>query len=145
VRPVVPLVSRDEAIAEFARVLRPGGRVALLWNEKDETDVLTREFAEAVVLAAGPDPAASAHVRPGALFRSRLVRSAREETFRHVQRLDADGLVGRALSASYVPNEGPARDRLVESLRALAARHAGPGGRVDLVYRVRLYVGETAR
>jgi SAM-dependent methyltransferase len=131
----------DDALAELARVLRPGRRVALLWNEKDPDDPFTAEFAAAIALAAGDDPAASAHVRSEALFRSRLFRGAREERFAHVQPLDEEGLVGRALSASYVPKEGPARERLVATLRALAARREGRG---DLVYRVRLYLAESA-
>jgi len=55
-------------------------------------------------------------------------------------RLDEAGLVGRALSASYVVKEGAKAERLVEGLRRLHAEHAGEDGCVGLVYGVWVYL-----
>jgi hypothetical protein len=61
--------------------------------------------------------------------------------FRHEQLLDEPGLIGRAMSASYVPKEGPRAERLVDSLRELFRREA-VGGRVAFAYRVFVYLGD---
>jgi len=130
------------ALAEFRRILAPGGRLALVWNERDERDPATAAFTRLVRTASNDDPAGRRHVRPEALFRSPLFAGARALTFGHAQRLDAEGLVGRALSASYVPKEGPMRDRLVDALRALPTRFSGPDGRLALVYATHVYLAE---
>lgn len=134
----------EAALAEFRRILVPGGRVALLWNERDESHPATAEYSRAIRESCNDDPAAKRHVRPEALFSSPLFRDARTLAFSHVQRLDADGLVGRAVSASYVPKEGPALDRLVAVLRAMPARFAEADGCVPIVYATHLYLAERA-
>ncbi len=41
-----------EAVAEFARILRPGGRLALMWNVRDDSDPLTADLWAAICMAA---------------------------------------------------------------------------------------------
>ena len=71
------------------------------------------------------------------------------ETFEHEQELDGPGLIGRAMSASYVPKEGPAFARLTELLVALYERHReegeGGAGVVKLRYVTQLYRARRAR
>ena len=67
--------------------------------------------------------------------RGQRTRHAPERTaFPNDQRLDLDGFIGRARSASYVPKTGPAGDRLLALLRSLHARYAAADGTVALVY-----------
>ncbi len=81
-----------------------------------------------------------------AVERSGLFAATHVERFAHGQVMDRDGLIGRALSASYVPKEGPGVARLIELLGALHARHADASGHVTLVYEteVRLSSGAPA-
>ena len=60
-------------------------------------------------------------------------------TFPNVQRLDLDGLIGRAQSASYVPKAGAAGDRLRDLLTALHTRYANAQGLVTLVYETEIF------
>jgi hypothetical protein len=59
------------------------------------------------------------------------------------QALNLDGLVGRAMSASYVPKTGPGAAKLIEMLRDLHARHADDRGIVFLRYTTEVYLAET--
>jgi hypothetical protein len=60
--------------------------------------------------------------------------------FSYLQRLDLEGLIGRARSASYVPKEGPAGDRLLALLRELYDRYASSDGTVALVYETEVFL-----
>jgi SAM-dependent methyltransferase len=137
---------RDEALAEFRRVLRPGGRVALLWNERDERDPATAAYGRLVVEAAGEERNAFFHRAESVGFPPAPGFSAPREVplEGHAQTHDLEGLVGRATSASYVPKVGRARDELERGLRSLHGRFAGPDGRVRLAYRCRLFLAEAA-
>jgi SAM-dependent methyltransferase len=133
-----------EALAEFARVLRPGGRLALLWNLRDETDGLTGEYGAAVRRAA-TDGAVDKDLQADWLFRTppfggaRLARLTGE-----AQVLTEQGLIGRALSSSYVPREGPGLERLIAELRTMHGRHAGPDGQVRFPYVTEVYLADRA-
>ncbi len=108
------------ALAEFQRILQPNGRVALMWNERDLSDPFTHGYTEAIRRAA------EQHFfdRPDRRSASALERSPLFTHFRHLpfvnrHLLDCDGLIGLALSASYVPKTGDAHDRLLHDLEAL--------------------------
>lgn len=134
----------EAALAEFARILLRGGRIALVWNDRDERDAFTRGYGGLIIAVSGDNPAAIGRTRPEPLFASRLFRCARELELPHQQLLDEDGLVGRALSASYVPNAGPERERLERDLRSLHRAHAGPDGATALRYVTRVFLAEKA-
>jgi ubiquinone/menaquinone biosynthesis C-methylase UbiE len=91
----------DEALAEMHRVLRTSGGVALLWNNRDQGDELQREVTKLMepFVPAGRAASydASKHLRESSLF-----GPVEERNFRFAQELDADGLVGRILSISFI-------------------------------------------
>jgi SAM-dependent methyltransferase len=124
----------DDAVREFARVLVPRGRLALVWNRRSARDPLGAGYRDAL-LAIGVDPALEAmDADVAAIDRSGLFEPRVTRRFEHAQTFDADGLIGRARSASYVPKSGPAADSLLARLRELHARHASPDGFVRFVY-----------
>lgn len=134
------------ACREFARVLRPRGRLALMWNDADESDRVARGYYDLVRAAsggAGPTSHRTIARDPTLAppFDSRAMKRLR---FRNEQRLTREGLVGRAMSASYVPRRGDDAARLIEGLHELHARHADADARVTLVYDVLVYLTERA-
>lgn len=114
------------ALAEFHRILRPGGRLALLWNVREPGDAPAEWFERVVRRAQDAAEAAGRIVR-----RERAADPARTGHFINVRRLrfrnDAiytlEGLLGRARSSSYWPDPGPWREELEADLIALHAAH----------------------
>jgi SAM-dependent methyltransferase len=117
------------AAAEFSRVLKPGGRVAILWNIRVEGDAFMDAYAELVDRLGEPrlHAAFDRHAQtPAAL--SGLFERYRVERFDASDRLPWEGVVGRAMSASYVPREGEARAAFERELRVLFDAHATAAG-----------------
>jgi SAM-dependent methyltransferase len=123
-----------EAVAEFARILKPGGRLAIVWNRRNKTDPLTLGYREAIRKVGGESTHETTPFDRALVDRSGAFTPIEMRTFANTQRLDFDGLLGRARSASYTPKSGEAGTRLVELLRALHGRHADASGMVTLVY-----------
>jgi SAM-dependent methyltransferase len=138
---------RPRARAEFARVLRPGGVVALVWNWRRDRGTPFLEGYEALLRRWGTDYAevlrrweAGSPDALGAFF------GGPYETRRveHAQVHDLDGLRARLLSSSYTPPEGhPDRAPMLRALERLFAEHAREG-QVELVYDATLHIGALA-
>lgn len=125
-----------QALPEIARVLRPAGHLALVWNTRAVTDSWTRDLDE-LLRAAQP---ATLQGDWGTGSVRHLEASARFETperaeFAHSQRLDRSGLVDLVASRSYVIalEEAPRR-ALLEAVGAVFDTAAGAGGSLDLTY-----------
>jgi len=131
-----------EAIVEFHRILRPGGRLAIVWNRRDREDPLTRGYIEAIHEVNGEHPAERRDFDPDVVRGDGRFGPPRLRSFPHVQSLDRSGLVGRARSASYVPKEGPGWERLVRLLDDLYETYKDAKGRVILRYRTEVWTSE---
>jgi SAM-dependent methyltransferase len=130
----------DAALREFHRVLRPGGWVALLWNERDEADAFTAAYG--AVIRTLPDTAAVEGPRGRAgepLLTHPLFTEAQRLLFANEQALDEDGLLGRTFSASYAPRDPAAAAAFAAALREVFGRHQ-QGGRVVVRYVTSLYL-----
>jgi SAM-dependent methyltransferase len=132
----------EAARAEFARILRPHGCVAIVWNDRltDTTPFLAAY--EELLQRFGTDYGEVNHRRIDrvaleAFFRGRFAT----HTFENAQTMDFDGLCGRLLSSSYAPGPGhPEHDAMLARLAEIFAAHQRGGG-VTIEYATRLYVG----
>jgi SAM-dependent methyltransferase len=132
----------DLALAEFHRVLKPEGWIVLMWNERDESDPFTAAYG--AIIRSAPSAARLEKQRGQAgepLLTCPLVRNARRVAFQHVQHLDEQGIIGRALSASYAPREPREVEAFVAALRDVFARFQ-EGGNVDMQYETSVYLGK---
>lgn len=133
-----------EALVEFSRILVPHGRAALMWNDRDDADPLTAAYGDAIRDAADKDPGFFDHTRAETFMSSGLFRGQRRLVFPSAQPLDRAGLIGRALSASYIPKAGARHDRLLSALSALHAAFADTRGDVHLRYHTQVFLAEKA-
>jgi SAM-dependent methyltransferase len=131
-----------DALAEFHRILRPGARLALLWNSRDRSDDFTRGYTEAIQAVSGEHPAERREFDPGVIHQDGWFTPAVLEVWPHRQELNRDGLIGRAVSASYVPREGARLEALTRLLTALVERYRDSQGLVCLRYATKLYLSE---
>lgn len=128
------------ALAEFRRVLRPDGWVALLWNERDESDLATTAYGRVIRSASDAAAIEVPRGRAGeALLTSPLYRDADRVVLTNSQELDEEGLLGRAFSASYAPREPSAATAFADALKAVFAAH-GRGGKIVLRYETSVYL-----
>jgi SAM-dependent methyltransferase len=124
----------DRALAEIHRVLRPGGVLALIWNRRRIGDPIHRALEELLAPHRAAVPAERSERWREAFDRTTLFEPLDLERFDNQQVLDADGLVDRIGSISFVASlQDGAREALLDDVRALAA-----GGSVTLRYVVRL-------
>jgi SAM-dependent methyltransferase len=127
----------DEAVPELHRVLRPGGAVAIMWNSRDRERPLQQEISGLIkpLVPEGRPPVGHS---VQAIEASELFGAVEERTFPFVQRLDADGVVDRIASVSFVAAAPPdVRDDLERKLREVVAAQ---GGEVDFPYLAEVYV-----
>ncbi|MGA2395929.1 MAG: methyltransferase domain-containing protein [Candidatus Lustribacter sp.] len=98
-------VEHPAGVAEARRILRPGGRLAAVYNERDERDAFTAGYGE-IVMKYATD--ATEQRRADALEAFAGIDPARTQRFEYVNihQLDRDGLHKRAESSSYLPHTG---------------------------------------
>jgi SAM-dependent methyltransferase len=130
------------ALPEFRRVLKNNGRLALIWNMRDQEDPVSCGYAAALLKASQDHPAARRSVPVETLAESELFDGLRETTYPHEQRLSIEGIIGRARSASYCPPDGPAFDQLVQDLTELHSSHKDEQGLASLRYKTQLFLCE---
>ena len=122
----------SRALAELHRVLTRGGRLAVVWNVRDETHDLARRMTEFFDWYRDGVPQHRDRLWQRAFDETELFTSLDTASFPHEQRLNLDGLRDRAMSVSFMATLPPEeRDRAREELFALV----GYGEELVLPYR----------
>ncbi len=138
---------RENARREFLRILRQGGWLVLVWNDRatDSTSLL-RAYEQLLQLHC-PEYPEIRRIDAGAVAGIEKFFSPapmRTKTFPSYQVFDFEGLKGRLLSSSYAPREGhPNHMPMINELRSIFARHQ-VNGRVVFGYETRMYYGKIA-
>jgi|tagenome__1003787_1003787.scaffolds.fasta_scaffold20989466_9 ubiquinone/menaquinone biosynthesis C-methylase UbiE len=133
---------RARSRREFARILKAGGWLVLLWNERRvDTTPFLREY-EQLLLNFGTDYEDVRHERTtDAVNKFFDPEPYQDRKFAMRQEFEYTGLEGRLLSSSYVPGPGhPKHELMLAELRRIFDRHAS-GGRVSFDYTTRVHFG----
>ena len=131
---------RVPARQEFERILKLGGWMVLLWNERRlEATAFLREY-EQLLLTYGTDYEDIRHERTTAEMHEFFdPEPFQERVFPMRQEFDYAGLEGRLLSSSYAPGPGhPKHQPMLRELQRIFKQHAVKDG-VGFEYRTRVY------
>ncbi|MEM9979493.1 MAG: class I SAM-dependent methyltransferase [Cyanobacteria bacterium P01_D01_bin.2] len=128
---------------EFVRILGPGGRVALIWNDRRMDDPFQQAY-EQFLLTHAPDYSRVNHRRVTlACLKDFFAPHGLDlATFDHGQVFDFEGLQGRLLSCSYAPTaEAAGYGEMMAELRSLFNQYSHQG-RLMFPYTTRLYCAQ---
>lgn len=130
--------------AEFKRILKPKGLVALIWNNR-QIDI--DEFAiayELLLQQQGSDYKEVNHRNITDVDFSNFFKDGKYQLVKYIntQVFDEDGLVGRAFSSSYIPpKDTEAGLAFLEELKQLFAQYQ-VDGHVNFQYQTEVYLGK---
>jgi SAM-dependent methyltransferase len=133
---------RDRTRQEWQRILKPGGSVALIWNDRRPDATPFLRAYESLLRDFGTDYQSVNHRNiDRAVLLSFFRAEFREATFPNAQRFDFEGLKGRLLSSSYVPAaDDPRAAPMLQALRSIYEAHQ-EGGSVVFEYETRVFYG----
>ncbi|HVW68469.1 MAG TPA: class I SAM-dependent methyltransferase [Steroidobacteraceae bacterium] len=128
---------------EFRRILRPGGWVVLIWNERPlEASPFLDDYESLLRRHAAEYDQVTSRRADEAKIREFFGRAPETALFANRQTFDFAGLEGRLMSSSYAPEPGhPEHAPMIAGLRDLFERH-NRAGKVNFPYRTLVYFGQ---
>jgi ubiquinone/menaquinone biosynthesis C-methylase UbiE len=133
----------DEALVEFHRILKPHGRIAVVWNDRDHSDDFSRRYGEVLQSVSDKPVGIERMIDTIALLQdSQLFAQVSQLDFRHEQHLDVAGLLGLAKSRSYTPQSGTAYETLLDRLTQLHQEFCHPEGFATMVYQTNIFLAD---
>jgi SAM-dependent methyltransferase len=131
---------------EFVRILKPGGWLVLLWNERHTDSTPFLRAYEQLLLTYGTDYQEVRHENTTSAVHEFFDPAGFEErVFATRQEFDYAALEGRLLSSSYAPGpDHPNHSATLRDLRRIFDAHQ-VGGRVSLDYDTRMFYGRLTR
>jgi SAM-dependent methyltransferase len=134
---------RDRCRREFARILRPGGWVVLIWNDRKTQSTPFLIGYENLLKTYATDYSKVDHKQiDDEVVRRFFGYAPAKKLFPSGQEFDFEGLKGRLLSSSYAPEPGqPGHAEMLSELEALFNTHQ-QNGSVEFAYDTVVYYGK---
>lgn len=133
----------EKSKIEFKRILKPGGIVVIIWNERKTSSAFEIDY-EDLIIKHGIDykKVTQRNIDPKDIAAFFHPSANRIKTFFNLQLFDFDGLLGRLLSSSYMPTEhDEGFDAMKKDLRSLFERYQ-ENGQIKIEYDTRVYSGQ---
>jgi SAM-dependent methyltransferase len=134
---------RSAAKIEFKRILKSGGWVVLVWNERLTDSTAFLRGYEKLLLQYGTDYQEIRHENAEKEIDGFFSpQSFQEKSLPNLQRFDLEGLKGRVFSSSYVPEpDHPNFGSMLSALEELFQAH-NDRGEVAFEYLTKIYYGQ---
>lgn len=129
---------------EFARILKPGGWVVMIWNDRRIGETLFGRGYEDLLARYSTDYTKVKDAYPETHDMEEFfgVGNFQRAELPNFQEFDFDGLAGRLRSSSYAPREGHANyEPIMDALRKLFDANQ-KSGRVRMDYTTQIYFGQ---
>ena len=134
---------KEKTQEEFLRILKPGGYLALVWNNRIKEDIPFQVGYNDLLIKYCPGSAKTNHYK---ITYDQIVEfygGTDVQIFRctNKQILDFEGLKGRLFSSSYTPKEDdPNYQPLLSALKDLFDKHQ-VNGQVTMEYKTKMHYG----
>jgi SAM-dependent methyltransferase len=131
----------EKARKEFIRILKPGGWLVLIWNDRRmDSSAFLRQY-EQLLCTYGTDYEEVRQRGMTLALEGFFPHGFKTRQFEYKQAFDYDGLEGRLLSSSYVPQKDhPRYDAMLVDLRRIFVDHQVKG-EVSFDYDTRVHNG----
>lgn len=137
---------RDKSRAEFLRILKPGGWVVLIWNDRNISERPFFKAYENLLVTYGTDYEAVGHKHVDAEIIGSFFGALpfKQTQFPNQQEFDLEGLQGRLMSSSYAPEPGhPKHAPMLNALDKIFKEYQS-AGKVIFEYDTTVYYGRLA-
>ena len=133
---------REKARHEFIRILKPGGWLVLLWNDRRMDSTEFQRQYEQLLRTYGTDYEDVRQRGMTLALEGFFGQSFQTREFEYKQTFDYAGIEGRLLSSSYIPQKGqPKYDPMLCELRRIFDDHQ-VNGWVSFEYDTRVHFGQ---
>ena len=128
-------------LKEFRRILKPSGRLALVWSSWDESDPVTQEFCQFVQkISETPSKHQNWESETGIPPANDYFSSFEHLQFPYVEQRNLIDLIGLVESQGFISLSGERHEQLVKDLKELHQKWTGDRETVSLAYRTEVYL-----
>lgn len=129
----------EPTLLEFCRILKPQGRLAVVFQDLNREDEFTEIYSQLVSKAANN--------RPPTDFNSKMEPLKDSEYFRYIdcykfpcqQKLNLSSLIGLVKSISFISSQETVQKQLVDDFEKLYRNFCDADGFVYLIYRINVH------
>ena len=133
-------------LQEFHRILKPHGRLALIWNIWDETDKFTKALIDIVDMASESTPKhQNWQSKVGTPPKNPYFKSFDRLQFSEREQRNLTELIGLVESQGFIPLSGIKHQKIVSELENLYKQWADDRGKVSLISRTDVYIGQAEK
>ena len=132
-------------LQEFHRILKPNGRLALVWSMWDESDTFTHELSELVTNAS--DTTAKHQnweFKVGSLPENRYFSKSDRHEFSYRELRNLTDIIGLVESQGFIPLSGTKHEQLIDNLKKLYQKWSINQAHVSLAYQTEVYLSHSS-